>query len=61
MITGTTPVVHNSDWQRELADGFREAGRHEVAFDARALSSGTYFYRLDTPTGSQVKKFVIVK
>ena len=30
-----------------LVDGAREAGRHEVAFDAARLSAGTYLYRLE--------------
>ena len=56
-------TVYNALGQelQHLVDTRQEAGRHEVVFDARALSSGTYFYRLDTPSGSQVKKFVIVK
>ncbi len=56
-------TVYNALGQevQRLVDARQEAGRHEVVFDARALSSGTYFYRLDTPSGSQVKKFVIVK
>ena len=56
-------TVYNALGQevQRLVDTQQEAGRHEVVFDARALSSGTYFYRLDTPSGSQVKKFVIVK
>ena len=33
----------------ELVGGFRTAGRHTVRFDARALPSGAYVYRLVTP------------
>ena len=56
-------TVYNALGQevQRLVDARQEAGRHEVVFDARALSNGTYFYRLDTPSGSQVQKFVIVK
>ncbi|MFH1733841.1 MAG: T9SS type A sorting domain-containing protein, partial [bacterium] len=32
----------------ELTDGFRDAGRHEVTFEASGLASGIYLYRLQT-------------
>ena len=46
---------------RVLVDGVREAGTHEVVFDARALPSGTYLYRLETPAGSFVQMMQLVK
>ncbi|MFT7552665.1 MAG: hypothetical protein ACI9BV_002991, partial [Rhodothermales bacterium] len=33
-----------------LADGFWQAGQHEVRFEAAGLPSGLYFYRLSTAT-----------
>ena len=39
-----------------------EAGNHEIEFNAQNLSSGVYFYRLETKTGFiQTKKLVVLK
>lgn len=45
----------------QLADGRREPGYHEVAFDATDLPSGNYFLRLETPGGKQSQKMVVLK
>ncbi len=44
-----------------LADGFMQAGRHTVAFDASALSSGVYVYRLQTGSTVLSKKMTLIK
>ena len=44
-----------------LVNGVREAGTHEVVFDAATLPSGTYLYRLETPEGSFVQTMQLVK
>ncbi len=44
-----------------LVDGVRNAGFHEVTFDARALSSGMYIYRLSTPQGSVSRVMTLLK
>ena len=46
---------------RLLVDGRQAAGRHEVVFEAGTLPSGTYFYRVETPSGVQTKKLVLLK
>ncbi|MFB3130904.1 MAG: T9SS type A sorting domain-containing protein, partial [Rhodothermales bacterium] len=46
---------------RVLVDGTREAGRHEVVFDASGLPSGTYLVRLVTPAGSFVQTMQLMK
>jgi len=46
---------------RVLLDGIREAGTHEVVFDASDLPSGTYLYRLETPQGSFVRTMLLTK
>jgi probable HAF family extracellular repeat protein len=44
-----------------LADGYHQAGAHEVSFDASSLTSGIYFARLDYGNQSQVQKLMLVK
>lgn len=44
-----------------LHDGYQSAGTHSVQFNAAALPSGTYFYRLSADGRSETKKFVLLK
>ncbi|MBU1650881.1 T9SS type A sorting domain-containing protein, partial [bacterium] len=44
-----------------LVDGYRDAGTHEVSFDASALSSGVYVYRLTTGAQTLSGKMVLMK
>lgn len=44
-----------------LVNEFRQAGMHEVNFDASLLASGVYFYRLETPRFTQTRKMLLVK
>jgi len=44
-----------------LADGVVAAGDHMVVFDAGALASGVYFYRLRTPNFVSTKKLILAK
>jgi hypothetical protein len=45
-----------------LVDGERNAGVvHRVQFNASKLSSGVYFYRLETEKGTQVRKLLLMK
>jgi hypothetical protein len=44
-----------------LADGQFSAGMHEVSFDARGLSSGTYFYSLESDAHREMKRMVLLK
>ena len=37
------------------------AGVYNVDFDASNLSSGTYFYRMETEGFSEVKKMIVLK
>jgi hypothetical protein len=51
---------------RTLSDGHREAGRQSVAWNGSnengdPVSSGVYFYRIETPDAQFTKKMVIVK
>ncbi|MCB2199911.1 carboxypeptidase regulatory-like domain-containing protein [bacterium] len=44
-----------------LVDGQMQAGYHNVSFDASRLASGVYFYRLETPGFTKMRKMVLVK
>lgn len=44
-----------------LINGYREAGTHEVTFDAMNLASGVYVYRLKAGDFAQTQKMVLVK
>ncbi len=46
---------------RSLVDREQPAGRHEVSFDASALSTGMYFFRLTAGQFTDVKKLLLVK
>ena len=45
----------------ELVNGNKRTGLHSVAFNATNLSSGVYFYKLETPEFSSIKKLILVK
>ncbi len=44
-----------------LVDRELTAGRHEVALDARSLASGTYIYRVTTPSGVASRQMMVVR
>lgn len=46
---------------RILVDGSAAAGTYAVSFDARALPSGVYFYRLESQFGSAAKAMMLVR
>ncbi|NOS84659.1 MAG: T9SS type A sorting domain-containing protein [Ignavibacteria bacterium] len=45
----------------EIVNGNLQAGLHEVNFNASNLSSGAYFYKLETKDFTDIKKMVLVK
>lgn len=44
-----------------VVDELKAAGTHSVVFDANGLSSGVYFYRMETPGYATMKKMVIAR
>jgi len=45
----------------KLVDGREAAGQHHVSFDGSRLSSGIYFYKLQSGNFAETKKMVLVK
>ncbi len=46
---------------KELVNGWRDAGYHEITFDGSGLASGMYFYSIEAGDFSAVRKMVLVK
>jgi hypothetical protein len=44
-----------------LVNELRNAGTYSVKFDASSLSSGVYFYSIQTPNFTETKKMLLVK
>jgi hypothetical protein len=44
-----------------LVDGMKEAGYHEVSFDASRLASGMYLYSLKAGDFTSVRKLVLLR
>ena len=44
-----------------LVNEYRPAGKYEVEFDASTLSSGVYFYKLQTGSFVQTKKMILLR
>jgi len=44
-----------------LVNGYRNAGAHEISFDASNLTSGVYLYKLSTASSSLTGKMLLVK
>jgi parallel beta-helix repeat protein/predicted outer membrane repeat protein len=46
---------------KTLHDGYKQAGMHTVTFDDPGLSSGVYFYRLQTENMVEIKMMTLIK
>jgi len=46
---------------RTLVNEVRQAGAYSVDFDASQLSSGVYFYRLESGAFSDIKRMILIK
>jgi hypothetical protein len=56
-------VVYNVMGQKvaTLVDGMVEAGRHQVIWDAKDVSSGVYFYKITAGNFAQMHKMILLK
>ena len=45
----------------DLVNGYVKAGNHNVTFNADRLSSGVYYYRIETNNNVLVKKMILLK
>jgi len=61
--TNVKLVVYNAIGEhiKTLVNEYKQAGNYEVKFDASNLSSGVYFYRLETPNYTSTKKLILMK
>jgi hypothetical protein len=44
-----------------LVNEYKAAGRYEVAFDASNLTSGVYFYKLQSGSSTHVRKMILLR
>jgi len=44
-----------------LVNNYEEAGKHKINFDASGLSSGIYFYKLQTNNFNQIRKMILLR
>lgn len=44
-----------------VLDEFKETGSHKIQFNASALTSGVYFYKLETANFNQTRKMILAK
>lgn len=44
-----------------IVDEYKSTGQHEINFDASALTSGVYYYRMDAGEFTSVKRMLLVK
>ena len=46
---------------RTLVNGFQNAGSYHATFTAQGLSSGIYFYRLQSENNIQTRKMILLQ
>lgn len=56
-------TVYTIDGQfvARLHDGYLDAGNHSISFNANKLSSGLYFYRIQTENVAETKQMILLK
>jgi photosystem II stability/assembly factor-like uncharacterized protein len=46
---------------KTLADGYKNAGRYNIEFNANNLSSGIYYYRIESGTFVKIRKMILLR
>ncbi len=61
--TTTKIVIYNLKGEQveALLQGYYPPGKYQVVWDSQAVSSGIYFYRMITSSGSAVRKLLVIK
>ena len=56
-------AVYNALGQKvkDLVNEVKESGSYNITFNASSISSGIYFYRIETQQFSEVKKMIVLK
>ena len=55
-------IFNNSGKEvRTLVNGVKSGGNHQIEFDASALPTGVYFYRLQSGVFMETKKLVLLR
>jgi len=56
-------TVYNTLGQsaKVLETGYKQSGNYSITFNASALPSGIYFYKLEAGNFSQIKKMILIK
>ncbi len=56
-------IIYNTIGQKvqELVNRYEAAGHHEAIFNAEGLSSGLYFYRIETPGFTKTMKMMLLR
>jgi hypothetical protein len=44
-----------------LVNGYQTAGNYKITFDGSSLSSGLYFYKLQSGSNVEIKKMTLIK
>ncbi len=46
---------------KTLFEGYKNAGEHQINFNAKSLASGIYYYQLIQNNNIQTKKMMLIK
>ncbi|MBP7542348.1 MAG: T9SS type A sorting domain-containing protein, partial [Ignavibacteriaceae bacterium] len=62
--TGNVKLFNTDMMGQQVAgiyDGYKSSGSHSIVFNGSGLTSGVYFYTLETMSGRITKKMMLMK